>query len=443
MANLDSLAEEFGKMFDFINLRAGSGRLTQLTIRGELPHTLKTLFVKGVTVQTLVRGKEAFNFFASPATEEIVSYLRKTAAGCQTGGNCSRKGISDMDTPESGDLGLTKQFKEMLVDLGCDNPGRFSVEVLSIEREEKQASSFIKNICNNSNHIFVTLSCRSAVSGRIIAVETLGMSGLNQRLEEERICLLLGRLIDRLKESNQRHRAPAGSFPAVLDAKTSAMLVHETLGHALEADFLTPLDLRQKVGMRICHEAVTLIDDSAVEGLFGSYGVDSEGIKPKKNILIEKGILCGLLHSQHTAGAWKTQPTGNGRSALINKAPLPRMSNLKLEPGNGNIKDFIKAVDNGVFVSRPLGGCMCIPEKDFYWIECEGGAMIEDGQLGKPFGSLIISGRITRLCQDILGIGDADPGEGPGLCLKSDQILPISTSCPELYLRSIEISPLE
>lgn len=444
MLDLESIISEYSKAFDFLNIRKGYGRISRLTISGGLP-LLKTSFTEGAAVQTLARGKESFAFFTNPGTEKIKSFVKGAASSQirETNSEFAGDVHPDKNVGEAECLELARQFQEMAAGFEGNIPGRFSAEIFFIDREEEQINNC--GICtrDSSKHIFGTIHCSSTKSGQVRAIETFGISGSAARIDAVDIYRPLERLASRLKESNGWKRAPAGSYPAVLDAKISSILIHETLGHALEADFFTPLDLRKKVGAKVCNEVVSLVDNSAQEGWFGSYQVDSEGTGPGKNILIEKGILRGLLHSRQTADACKMKPTGNGRSALINAAPLPRMSNLKLEPGAGGIHDFLKDMENGILIEGLLGGCICVPEKDFFWIECEGGVAVEGGQAGRPFGRLIISGRISHLFHDILGVGGKEPGEIPGLCLKSGQILPVSASCPELYIRAIEISPLE
>src|SRR5258705_3938504 len=109
--------------------------------------------------------------------------------------------------------------------------------------------------------------------------------------------------------------APAGQMEVVLAAGDSGILLHEAVGHGLEADFnrKQTSNYSGRVGQRVASELCTVIDDGTLAHTRGAINVDDEGHVARKNVLIEDGILRGYLQDHLSSQHFKTEPSGNGR----------------------------------------------------------------------------------------------------------------------------------
>src|SRR4051795_13750836 len=89
--------------------------------------------------------------------------------------------------------------------------------------------------------------------------------------------------------------APAGTFPVVLAAGDSGILLHEAIGHGLEADFnrKRTSNYTDQIGKQVASPLCTVVDDGTIDNARGSINVDDEGNVGQRNVLIEGGTLVG------------------------------------------------------------------------------------------------------------------------------------------------------
>src|SRR5262249_28252172 len=152
--------------------------------------------------------------------------------------------------------------------------------------------------------------------------------------------------------------APAGEMEVVLGPADSGILLHEAIGHGLEADFnrKQTSNYTGRVGQRVASNLCTVADDGTVDHSRGSINVDDEGFETRANVLIENGILVGYMHDRLSAKHFKLTPSGNGRRQSFRHVPLPRMTNTVLRPGNDSADDIVRSVKKGVYAKRFSGG---------------------------------------------------------------------------------------
>ena len=126
--------------------------------------------------------------------------------------------------------------------------------------------------------------------------------------------------------------APAGTMEVVLAPGDSGILLHEAVGHGLEADFNRKgtSNYTGQVGQLVASELCTVVDDATLLQSRGSINVDDEGNEPRSSVLIEKGKLVGYMHDRLSAQHFKLTPSGNGRRESFACAPMPRMTNTLL-----------------------------------------------------------------------------------------------------------------
>src|SRR5207237_1046898 len=210
--------------------------------------------------------------------------------------------------------------------------------------------------------------------------------------------------------------APSGPQTVVLAPGWSGILLHEAVGHGLEADFIrkgTSL-FAGKLGEKVASELVTVIDDGTVAGGRGSINVDDEGNPGERKVLIENGVLKGYLYDHLNAKLTGQRSTGSGRRQSFRHAPLPRMTNTYLAPGDQTPEEIIKAVGKGLYCRQFGGGQVDISNGNFVF-EISEAYLIEEGEITKPVECA--TGR-WRTCNRLLprGWGCARlPASGSGL----------------------------
>ncbi|MGB9857889.1 MAG: TldD/PmbA family protein [Dictyoglomaceae bacterium] len=237
----------------------------------------------------------------------------------------------------------------------------------------------------------------------------------------------------------EAEEAPAGVMPVVISSKAGGVLVHEAVGHGLEGDLVEKKVsvYSGKIGEKVASELVTLVDTGTLEGNYGSFSFDDEGVPSQYNILIEKGILKGYMHSRLTARKMGVKPTGNGRRQSFRFPPIPRMTNTYLLPGKSSFDEIINRVEKGLYVVKMGGGQVDTISGDFVFA-VEEGYLIEKGKITKPVRGATLIGNGPKILESIEMVGN-DLGFTPGTCGKDMQGVPVTDGMPTILIPQITV----
>jgi len=230
-----------------------------------------------------------------------------------------------------------------------------------------------------------------------------------------------------------------GLMPAVISAEAGGTMIHEAVGHSLEADLVQKevSVFKGKIGEKIANDIITVIEDPTIPLKRGSYNYDDEGVKSKKNILIENGILKSYIHSRITAKRDGVLSTGNGRRESFRHVPIPRMSNIYIAPGKGKAEDLIKDTKKGIFIKKMGGGQVNTVTGDFIF-EIKEGFAIENGKITYPVRDATLLGNGPEILKRIDAVCD-DLGFESGTCGKDGQGVPVSDAQPTIRVPEILI----
>jgi TldD protein len=235
--------------------------------------------------------------------------------------------------------------------------------------------------------------------------------------------------------------APAGSQTVVLAPGWSGILLHEAVGHGLEADFIrkgTSLFTGQ-LGQRVASELVTVIDDGTLANARGTLNVDDEGHPAQRKVLIENGILKGYLYDSLNARLMGQQSTGSGRRESFRHAPLPRMTNTFLAPGEHEHAEIVGSVSKGLYCAQFGGGQVDITNGNFVF-EVSEAYLIEDGRLTAPVKGATLIGIGPEALKKVVMVGN-DPTHDPGIgtCGKAGQSVPVGVGLPTVRLDDMTV----
>lgn len=232
-----------------------------------------------------------------------------------------------------------------------------------------------------------------------------------------------------------------GEMEVVLAAGSSGILLHEAIGHGMEADFNRKKVsiFSDKINKPVAEKIVSIVDDGTNPSIRGSINIDDENIESQRTFLVRDGILESYLHDRISAKHYKVKPTGNGRRQSFRFAPLPRMRNTFMLPGPHKKEEIIKSVKNGLYAETFTNGEVYIGAGDFTFY-VKSGFLIENGKLTKPVKDINIIGNGPDVLKKITMVGDDfKMAEGGWTCGKNGQGVPVSMGLPTIKVSSITV----
>ncbi|MCX7699004.1 MAG: TldD/PmbA family protein [Candidatus Goldbacteria bacterium] len=240
------------------------------------------------------------------------------------------------------------------------------------------------------------------------------------------------RIVVQLLETDKKI---VGEMPVIISSEAGGTMIHEAVGHSLEADQVEKglsIYTRDMVGKKVASDIVTVCDDPTLPNRRGSYSFDDEGVKAVKKVLIENGILRDFIYDRENAFKHKVKSNGGGRRESYRFRPIPRMSNTYIVSGKGNPEDLIKDTQKGLFVKKMGGGQVNTVTGEFIF-DVKEGYMIENGKITYPVRDATLLGKGT----DVLNSIDAvcsDIGFDVGTCGKDGQGVPVADGLPTIRI---------
>jgi TldD protein len=253
--------------------------------------------------------------------------------------------------------------------------------------------------------------------------------------------LLASRAFEIARSQLDAVEAPSGELPVVLGPAYSGVLLHEAVGHGLEADFNVKgySYYSGRIGQQVASPLCTIYDDGRRPSLNGSINFDDEGVASSSIPLIERGRLVGYMHSRETAARMKANPTGNGRRQGFAFPPLPRMTNTYLQAGDSDPADIIRSVKRGVYARAFAGGSVNITTGDFTFVPTEA-YLIEDGRMTAPLANVLLMGNGPDIMNRISMVGyDMEISDNLWECGKNGQMIPVTVGTPTVRIDALTV----
>ncbi|MEW5723902.1 MAG: TldD/PmbA family protein, partial [Thermodesulfobacteriota bacterium] len=237
----------------------------------------------------------------------------------------------------------------------------------------------------------------------------------------------------------EAEEAPSGTMPVVLSADAGGTMIHEAIGHGLEADLAGEgLSVyADRLGEQVASELITVVDDATLPYRRGSFAVDDEGTPAQATVLVEKGVLKRYMNDRRTALKTGVAPTGNGRRESFRHKPVVRMTNTLIAPGFSDPSEVLRATPKGLFV-RKMGGGQVNPVNGDFVFDVSEGYLIENGRQGPPVRGATLTGNGPEVLKKIDLVG-SDLGFGIGTCGKDGQGVPVADAQPTLRIPEIVV----
>ncbi|HYL93248.1 MAG TPA: metalloprotease TldD [Alphaproteobacteria bacterium] len=235
--------------------------------------------------------------------------------------------------------------------------------------------------------------------------------------------------------------APAGEMEVVLGPGWPGILLHEAIGHGLEADFNRKgtSAFSGMMGKRVASDKCTVVDNGTLPSRRGSLNVDDEGSPTQHTVLIEKGILKGYMSDKLSSRLTGMPDTGNGRRESYAHIPMPRMTNTYMLAGTDSPEDILRSVKHGVYAVNFGGGQVDITNGKFVFSTSEA-YLIEDGQVTAPLKNCTLIGNGPDALTKVSMVGhDLKLDEGVGTCGKEGQSVPVGVGIPTIKIDRITV----
>jgi len=234
---------------------------------------------------------------------------------------------------------------------------------------------------------------------------------------------------------------PAGEMPVVMAAGAAGILLHEAIGHGMEADFNRKniSIYSDKLGKPVAKPFVSIVDEGTQDNARGAINVDDEGNAVGRTMLVENGTLTSYLHDSISAKHYGVKPTGNGRRQGYEFAPMPRMRSTYMLPGPHKRDEIVASVKKGIYCDLFANGQVNIGAGDFTFY-VKNGYMIEDGKITKPIKDVNIIGNGPKVLEQIdMVADDLKIDEGGWTCGKDGQMVPVSQGLPTVRVSAITV----
>jgi TldD protein len=318
------------------------------------------------------------------------------------------------------------------------------IEKYYINTEGSQITSIIPRV---SIFTFLTLIeknqsiQRYVQKGAVSGYETLQKWDLTNELQNE---------VKALRENLLKgKKAPEEELDIVVGPEVTGIAVHEACGHPTEADrifgreaaqagesFITQEMLNEGIGSK----NVTIVDDPTLEGSYGYYLYDDEGVKAKERVLFKNGKINEFLHDRRSSKSMNIKSNGSARANHYSVEPMVRMANTYLKPGKISEEELIKETKKGVYIKNFMEWNIDDKRYQQKYVGNEA-YLIENGEITTPVKSPALELTTPKLWSSIDLIAN-NLQFFSGTCGKGEpmQGIPVFMGGPSVRLRNIKLS---
>jgi len=336
------------------------------------------------------------------------------------------------------------------------------IEIIQRTEREVRNSSQIRaatvQFLEYSDHKYILTSdgAEAEIKNNRVDFKVMAVAGKDNELMNAREGRgISGKLMDIFKEKSPEEIAqraakraiellkapypPGGEAMVILDPSLVGFLVHEAIGHTVEADHaLAGAAAQGKINQKVASELITLVDN----GLppynnirpAGILLVDDEGILSQRTVIIENGILKSYLHSRESAFRLGAEPTGNARAFEYSNQPIIRMSNTYVEPGNSSFEEIVGKTKDGYLMKKWAGGMADLNGE--FMFSAEEIYKINNGKIGELLRGTSFSGQAFEVLKTVDMVSkDFEINMGDGHCGKFLQQAKVDGGGPYLLCK--------
>lgn len=444
-----ALSEAMSRGAEFADLYFQYVRTTSLSLEDGIISSANTGIDQGVGIRAVIGDQVGYAFSESLEADAIYKAARTAAAIAEGTKNVppqhlQGRGVDnyyaiDRDWDEvniTERLPLVQSAETMTRAM---DPSIEKVSVGWMDRDERVLIVTSDGVFSTDRRPMATLYC--SVTANKNGVRQSNGASVSRRegidyFTEENIRVVCQKAVDRTMILFEAQRPPAGEMPVVLAAGASGILLHEAIGHGLEADFNRKGTSIYATMMneKVAPDFVTIVDDGLQENDRGALNVDDEGQATACTTLIENGVLKSYLHDRISAKHYGVSPTGSGRRESFRHVPMPRMRSTYMLDGPHSRDEIIRAVDYGIIADTFTNGQVQIGAGDFTFY-IKNGWLIEGGEITAPIKDVNIIGNGPEALKNVvMAADDAVLDDGSWTCGKNGQGVPVSMGVPTMLV---------
>ncbi|RJS85404.1 TldD/PmbA family protein [Candidatus Bathyarchaeota archaeon] len=241
-------------------------------------------------------------------------------------------------------------------------------------------------------------------------------------------------------------KSPSGKMDVILGPELIGLICHESSGHPGEADRILGREAAQagetylkknSIGLRVGSPLVNVVDDPTLDGSFGFYLYDDEGVKARKRTLIKEGVINEFLHNRETASVFGVKSNGSARASAFDREPIVRMANTYLEPGDYSVDELLEDVKEGVYIKSFMEWNIDDRRFNQRYVGLEAYRIL-NGEIKERIRNPILEVTTTGLWSSVDAVG-RDLEFQAAYCGKGDpmQGIPVWTGGPHVRLREV------
>ncbi|WP_343585676.1 TldD/PmbA family protein [Pseudomonas sp.] len=271
-------------------------------------------------------------------------------------------------------------------------------------------------------------------------IERCGLVGAARRVADEALQLLLA------------PNTPSGPRDLLLMPDQMMLQIHESIGHPLEMDRILG-DERNYAGtsfvkasdfghLQYGSSLLNVTFDPTIGEELASYSHDDDGTPASKQFLIRNGLLLrplGGALSQFRSGL---DGVANSRACGWNRAPIDRMANLNIEPGDQSLDQLVKGIEHGILM-RTNRSWSIDDARNKFQFGCEWGQLIENGELKGIVKNPNYRGISAQFWRNLAAVGDRSTFQvlGTPNCGKGEpnQVVRVGHASPACVFRQIDV----
>ncbi len=436
---------------DHIEIRVEETRSTRIEFRGPVLETIGQAVDYGGCVRALVRGGWGFVSFNS--LEDLEGKVALAIRQARLSAAARPEAVRLAPVPVVRDRArpaLLADPRQVSLEAKADLLRGYNERVLSFGRHVTSSSvryfdRYTRLFFANSEGTYIEQE-RMDMGGAVAAIAS--KDGQTQQVsvpfgssnDYRAVLGLEEQITDACATASALLDAPVaagGEYTVVLDPVLAGVFVHEAFGHLSEADGLYENEnLKQvmQLGRTFGRPILNIYDSGVDVGSRGYLKYDDEGVATEKTYLIKEGKLVGRLHSRETAGKMGERPTGNARAINYRFAPIVRMRNTCIEPGDASFEDMIRDVRLGIYAKGFYGGQTM---GEMFTFTSMVAYMIRDGRIAELIKNPTLSGNVFATLHEIDAIGrEMGRRDDGGGCGKGGQSpLPVSHWAPHIRIR--------
>jgi PmbA protein len=348
---------------DGCRVSINSSRDVQISYRDRKPENIKEATTKGLNIEIFVNGRYSSQSTSDLRKEPLKEFITKAIAMTKLLAEDKFRTLPDPKYYEGRaniDLNVVDPHYESLTPEARHTLAK-SIEGEALARSGKKVISVTANeqdgrgesILMASNGFEGYSESTYYVSGASVTLQDEGdrkpngyyyvvaTSGKDLPKPEEIGAKAAQRTIDLLGGK----KIKTATLPVIIENQNVPRLANGFVGAMYGRNIQQKQSfLADKKGKKVAADLFTIIDDPFVIGGLGSQLFDGEGLAAKKRVMVENGVLKEFFVDWYYSRKLGWEPTTGGPS------------NIYIPAGKRSVKEIMKDLGKGIFVTSFIGG---------------------------------------------------------------------------------------